>query len=93
MGGGSDLGVVLDGLVEAMVVGVDDLVDDVLDEVALLLEELDLALAVLGSEDVHDVRQRVEARRRPPLVNPREPFLEVLQRQQFRLLRPPRGTG
>lgn len=72
-----DLGVVLDGLVEAMVVGVDDLVDDVLDEVALLLEELDLALAVLGGEDVHDVRQRVEARRRPPLVNPREPFLEV----------------
>lgn len=72
-----DLGVVLYGLVETVVVGVDDLVDDVLDEVALLLEELDLAVAVLRGEDVYDVRQRVETRRRPPLVDPRQPFLQV----------------
>lgn len=55
----------------------DDLVNDVLDELALLLEELDLALAVLGGEDVHDVRQRVEPRRRPSLVDPRQAFLQV----------------
>jgi len=72
-----DLGVVLYGLVETVMVGVNDLVDDVLDEVALLLEELDLAVAVFGGEDVYDVRQRVETRRRPPLVDPRQPFLEV----------------
>lgn len=72
-----DLGVVLDGLVEAVVVRVHDLVHDVLDEVALLFEELDLALAVLGGEDVHDVRQRVEPRGRPALVDPRQAFLEV----------------
>jgi hypothetical protein len=58
-------------------VRVDNLVDDVLDKVALLLEELDLAVAVLGGEDVYDVRQRVETRRRPPLVDPRQPFLQV----------------
>jgi hypothetical protein len=75
----TNLGVILDGLVEAMVVGVHDLVDDVLDEVALLFEELDLALAVLGGEDVHDVRQRVEPRGRPALVDPRQAFLEVLR--------------
>ena len=74
----TDLGVVLYGLVETVMVGVNDLVDNVLDEVALLLEELDLAVAVLGGEDVYDVRQRVETRRRPPLVDPRQPFLEVL---------------
>lgn len=76
--GRTDLGVVLDGLVETMVVRVDDLVNDVLDEVALLLEELDLAIAVLRGEDVHDVRQRVEPRRCPSLVDPRQPFLQVL---------------
>lgn len=81
MGGrtATNLGVVLDGLVEAVVVGVHDLVHDVLDEVALLFEELDLALAVLGGEDVHDVRQRVEPRGRPALVDPRQAFLEVLR--------------
>lgn len=74
-----NLGVILDGLVEAMVVGVHDLVNDVLNEIALLLEELDLALAVLRGENVHNVRQRVEPRCRPPLIDPRQPFLEVLR--------------
>lgn len=54
-----------------------DLVNDVLNEIALLLEELDLAVAVLGSEDVHNMRQRVEPRGRPPLIDPRQSFLEV----------------
>jgi hypothetical protein len=74
-----NLGVILDGLVEAVVVGVHNLVNDVLNEIALLFEELDLALAVLGGEDVHNVRQGVEPRGRPPLVDPQQSFLEVLR--------------
>jgi hypothetical protein len=77
-GRGTDLGVVLYRLVETVVVRVDDLVDYVLDKVALLFEELDLAVTVLGGKDVYDVRQRVETRRRPSLVDPRQPFFQVL---------------
>lgn len=83
---GRNLGVVLDGLIEAVVVGVHDLVNDVLNEIALLLEELDLALAVLRSEDVYNMRQRVEPRGRPPLIDPRQSFLEVLRPRRQRKL-------
>jgi hypothetical protein len=66
---------------------VNDLVHNVLNEIALLLEELDLALAVLGGQDVYDVRQRVEPRRSPPLIDPREAFREVLRHADHQIQR------